>query len=79
MNWLIITPEQKAELDVINDAHSFQKCSPIKTEDGLLLTTTDKINSEYWSDWHNWLSSLTPFEGQPMWANPIVEAEDPNH
>ena len=30
-------------------------------------------------DGQDWLSSLTPFEGQPMWANPIVEAEEPNH
>ena len=75
MNWLIVTPEQKAELDAINDAHPFQKCSPVETADGVMVTTSDKIGSEYWADWHNWLLSLTPFEGQPIWPNPPVEVE----
>jgi hypothetical protein len=67
MNWLIVTPEQNSELDAINNSHPFQKCLPVETADGILVTTADKISSEYWADWHNWLSSLTPFEGKPIW------------
>jgi hypothetical protein len=78
MNWLIVTSEQKAELDAINDAHPFQKCSPVETENGVLVTTADKIDSEYWADWRNWLLSLTPFEGQPIWPTPPAEVEETN-
>jgi hypothetical protein len=67
MNWLIVTPEQNSELDVINNAHPFQKCSPVETADGIFVTTTDKIGSSYWADWQEWLLSLTPFEGTPFW------------
>jgi hypothetical protein len=73
MNWLIVTPEQKVELDVINDAHPFQKCSPVETADGVMVTTSDKISSEYWANWHEFLVSLTPFEGQPIWPTPTEE------
>jgi hypothetical protein len=75
MNWLIVTPEQKAELDAINDVHPFQKCSPVETAEGVMLTTSDKIGSEYWADWQNWLLSLTLFHGQPIWPNSPVEVE----
>jgi hypothetical protein len=78
MKWLIVTPSQNAELEAINDAHSFQKCQPIETADGFLITTTDKIGSSYWADWQEWLLSLTPFEGTPVWPTPPVEVEETN-
>jgi hypothetical protein len=78
MKWLIVTPSQNAELEAINEAHPFQKCEPVETADGVLVTTTDKIGSSYWADWQEWLLSLAPFEGTPAWPDPFVEAEITN-
>jgi len=66
MNWLIVTTDKKVELDAINEAHPFQKCVPVETLDEVLVTTTNKLDSGYWADWHEWLKSLTPFEGTPV-------------
>lgn len=75
MNWLIVSPNQQTELDSINEAHPYQKCTSQLTVDGVLVTTADKIGSECWADWQNWLASLTPFEGDPVWPTPEPSSE----
>jgi hypothetical protein len=70
MKWLTISIDQKAELDSINAAHPTQKCEPVETADGTLVTSSDKLTDAYWADWRNWLLSLTPFEGEPIWPTP---------
>jgi hypothetical protein len=75
MNWLIVSPNQQTELDSINEAHPHQKCTSQLTVDGVLVTTADKIGSECWADWQNWLASLTPFEGDPVWPSPEPPSE----
>jgi hypothetical protein len=71
MKWLTISIDQKAELDSINAAHPTQKCEPVETVDGILVTSSDKLTDAYWADWHNWLKSLIPFNGTPVW--PVEE------
>ena len=76
MNWLIVTPEQQVALDAINEAHPYQKCTSLVTADGTLVTTDDKIGVDYWADWQDWLKSLTPFDGTPVWPTPPVDSFD---
>ena len=64
-NWLIVTDEQLIALNAINDLHDSAKCNAIQTVDGTWVTSADKINNEYWTDWQELLQSLTPFEGEP--------------
>jgi hypothetical protein len=64
-NWLIVTDEQLVVLNEINDQHSHAKCTALQTTDGIWVTSADKINNEYWTDWQEFLQSLTPFEGEP--------------
>jgi hypothetical protein len=75
MNWLIVTFEKQSELDAINAGSVDKQCTSFPTEDGILLTNSDKLQDPYWSAYHAFLSSLTPFEGQPIWPSPPVEVE----
>jgi hypothetical protein len=76
MNWLIVTPEQQIALDALNEAHPYQKCTSLATADGTLVTTADKIGVDYWADWQDWLNSLTPLEGNPVWPTPTADSVD---
>jgi retron-type reverse transcriptase len=67
MKWLTISKQQKSELDFINSTHPTQKCEPVVTSDGVIVTSSDKLSDEYWVDWHNWLKTLSPFIGTPSW------------
>lgn len=69
-NWLIVSNDQLTALNAINDAHPDQKCTAVQTTDGIWVTSSDKIGDSYWSDWQDFLQSLTPFEGTPSF--PIV-------
>ena len=75
MNWLIVTPEKLVELQEINLRFSDRKCSTVSTNEGVLVTNPDKLQDNYWSEYHDFLSSLTPFEGQPIWPTPVEETE----
>jgi hypothetical protein len=78
MNWLIVTSEKQAELDAINAWFVDRQCTSVANEDGIFLTNSDKLEDEYWSAYHAFLSSLTPFEGTPVWPAPPVEVEETN-
>jgi hypothetical protein len=71
--WLIIPTDRISELDEINAKFNDKLCSYLETNDGVLLTNSDKLNDPYWSEYHSFLSSLTPFEGQPIWPTPTEE------
>jgi hypothetical protein len=75
MSWLIVTAKNKVELDAINARFSDRVCTSVATEDGTLLTNSDKLQDSYWSAYHAFLSSLTPFDGEPIWPNPPIEEE----
>lgn len=76
MSWLIVTYEQQTALDAINEAHPFQKCISVATADGTLVTPADKIGVEYWEDWQDFLTSLTSFNGNPIWDANLVDSVD---
>jgi hypothetical protein len=76
MNWLIVTPEKQAELDAINAWFTDKQCTSVANEDGILLTNSDKLEDAYWSAYHAFLSSLTPFEGEPIWPKPPTINEE---
>jgi hypothetical protein len=76
--WLVIPKDRISELEKINTKFNDKFCSYIETIDGKFLTNSDKLEDEYWSTYHAFLSSLTPFVGQPIWPNPPVEAETTN-
>jgi hypothetical protein len=78
MNWLIVTSEKQVELDAINAEFTDRQCTSVANEDGIFLTNSDKLEDEYWSAYHAFLSSLTPLEGEPIWAKPLVEVEPTN-
>jgi hypothetical protein len=73
MNWLIVTEENQLELDTINAGFVDRKCTSLANEDGILLTNSEKLEDEYWSAYHAFLSSLTKFEGEPIWPTPPEE------
>jgi hypothetical protein len=75
MNLLIVTSEKQVELDAINARFIDKQCTSVPTKDGTLLTNSDKLQDQYWSEYHDFLSKLTPFEGEPIWPNPNVEVE----
>jgi hypothetical protein len=75
MNWLIVTPENQVELDAINARFIDKQCTSVPTKDGTLLTNSDKLQDPYWSAYYAFLSSLTPFDGEPIWPNPPIEEE----
>jgi hypothetical protein len=76
--WLKIPKDRINELDEINARFNNKLCSYIETIDGLFLTNADKLQDLYWSAYHAFLSSLTPFEGTPVWPTPPVEVEETN-
>ena len=76
MSWLILPSDRQAELDEINAQFKDRKCTAITTEDGTLLTNSDKLQDEYWSAYHAFLLSLTPFQGDPIWPTPPVDSID---
>jgi hypothetical protein len=78
MNWLIVTPEKLVELQEINLRFSDRKCTPAKTNEGVLVTNADKLQDSYWESYHQFLSSLTPFKGTPVWPATSVEVEETN-
>ena len=75
MNWLILPPSRQAELDGINAQFTDRCCTATPTVDGILLTGGDKLEDNYWSAYHDFLSSLTPFEGDPVWPTPEPSSE----
>jgi hypothetical protein len=76
--WLVIPTERISELDEINAKFDDKLCSHCETNDEVLLTKADKLNDPYWEAYQTFLSSLTPFEGVPVWPSPPVEVEETN-
>jgi hypothetical protein len=76
--WLIVPQNRTAELDEINSRFTDRLCTTHETADGTLLTNADKLGDVYWSGYHTFLSSLTLFEGDPVWPTPPVEVEETN-
>ena len=72
--WLIIPTNRINELDEINAQFNDKLCSYLETNDGVLLTNADKLNDPYWSEYQEFLCSLTQFEGQPIW--PTLTSEE---
>jgi hypothetical protein len=70
MNWLIVTPEQKIELDAINAQFTDRICQPETTIDGTMLVYSDLIGCDYWSAYQDFLNSLTIYDKNPVW--PII-------
>jgi len=71
--FLIIPADRVSELDAINAAHNDRQCTFKETTGGVRLTSADKMNDVYWADYHAFLNSLEPFEGDPEWPTPIDE------
>lgn len=78
MNWLIVTPENQIELDAINARFVDRQCISVATNNGVSLTNYDKLQDIYWEAYHALLSTLTPFEGQPIWPTPTEELTETN-
>jgi len=70
MNWLIVTPEQKIELDAINAQFMDRKASPQITDDGTMVIWDDLLGDDYWKDYHNFLKTLDVYSKDPVW--PII-------
>jgi hypothetical protein len=73
MKWLIVPEDKLAELQAINEVHEDRKCEPMQTTTGVWVTGADKLGDSYWVDWHDFLSSLTEFEGVPEFPRPEEE------
>jgi hypothetical protein len=76
MNWLIVTPEKQVELDAINAGFTDRQCTSVSTNDGVKLTNSDKLKDDYWLAYRALLSSLTPFDGNPVWPSPPIVSEE---
>ena len=76
--WLVIPTERISELDEINAKFNNKLCSHCENIDGVLLTKADKLNDPYWEEYQEFLCSLTPFEGVPVWPSPPVEVKETN-
>jgi hypothetical protein len=70
MNWLIVTPEKKIELDAINAQFTDRCCNPEITADGTLLVGSDLIGCDYWEAYQDFLKSLTTYDKDPVW--PVI-------
>jgi hypothetical protein len=70
MNWLIVTPEKKIELDAINAQFTDRCCNPEITADGTLLVGNDLIGCDYWEAYQDFLKSLTTYDKDPVW--PVI-------
>jgi len=85
MSWLIVTPEQNTELNAINATQSGKDCTALATVDGVLVTNADKIGDVYWSAYQDFLATLSPFDGEPIWpasqnnnTDELIPTEEPN-
>ena len=83
MKWLIVTPDQNIELEAINASQTGKACTAIATIDGTLVTQADKIGDAYWSAYQDFLATLSPFDGEPVWpasqnnnADELIPTED---
>jgi hypothetical protein len=65
MKWLIVPDSRLVELEAINQAHSDRKCMALQAATGQWVTPADKITDAYWAAWHEFLSALVEFEGNP--------------
>jgi hypothetical protein len=74
--FLIVPKERVSEMNDLNSVFSDRICTATETTDGVLLTNADKLQDPYWEAYHAFLSSLTPFEGQPIWAKPLAQVEE---
>jgi hypothetical protein len=73
MNWLIVTPEKKIELDAINAQFTDRCCNPEITADGTLLVGSDLIGCDYWEAYQDFLKSLDVYDKDPVW--PVIPEE----
>ena len=73
MNWLIVTPEKKIELDAINAQFTDRCCNPEITADGTLLVGSDLIGCDYWEAYQDILKSLDVYDKDPVW--PVIPEE----
>lgn len=76
--WLVIPTDRISELEEINNRFNDRLCSHYETIDGVLLTNSDKLNDPYWSEYQDFLSFLTLFEGTPVWPTPPAKVKKPN-
>jgi hypothetical protein len=68
--FLIVPKERVSEMDDINSGFSDRVSTTTETIDGVLLTNADKLEDTYWKAYHDFLSSLSAFTGQPIWPTP---------
>jgi hypothetical protein len=73
MNWLIVTPEKKVELDAINAQFTDRKANPEMTDDGTMIIWDDLLNDNYWEAYQNFLKSLDVYDKDPVW--PVIPEE----
>lgn len=76
--WLTIPPDRINELDEINARFFDRRCTSVITNDGVSLTNSDKLQDPYWEAYHAFLSTLTPFEGEPIWPTLTEELTETN-
>ena len=68
--WLIVSNSQLEELNSINSLNPDKKCTATLTQDNVWITNSDKLNDDYWKDWHVFLSNLEEFQGNPVFPQP---------
>lgn len=66
MTWLIVPEDKLDELNDLNSGYIDRKCVPVQTIDGVYITSSDKLADDYWQAYHEWLESLEPFVGVPV-------------
>jgi len=68
MKFLIVPTDRISELDEINARYSDRVCTTNTTIGGIILTNADKLDfpdDKFWSPYILFLSSLSPYEGEP--------------
>jgi hypothetical protein len=78
MKFLIIPSDRISELDEINARYSDRVCITKTTIDGVILTNADKLafpDDKFWSPYIPFLSSLSPYKGEPTWIPDTTEDE----
>jgi hypothetical protein len=73
MNWLILQPSDLSVLEDINATFADRKIVPSITQSGESLLPDHFLADPYWSAYHAFLLTLTPFQGQPIWPKPTEE------
>jgi hypothetical protein len=70
MNYLILQSSDLDALNKMNDVRIDRKLVPSVTQSGESVIPDHFLVDPYWSEYHNFLSSLTLFEGKPVFRSP---------